>query len=153
MPIALLIIVVSITVLLAACAPRMFQRVRGKIATRVQLRDGLAWRGDTPPGAPANMLPPGVWRVTATPTWDENTGVWTMGGVPVWRGGKSDTINGVWQVMIVVDQAGGVAMLGVPVKPGDASYGLVAERVARTLADSIGVAWDNARRERNAGKH
>lgn len=141
MPIALLIIVVSITVLLAACAPRMFQRVRGKIATRVQLRDGLAWRGDTPPGAPANMLPPGVWRVTATPTWDENTSVWTMGGVPVWRGGRSDTINGVWQAMIVVDQSGNVAMLGAPVKPGDASYGLVAERVARALADSIGVTW------------
>lgn len=141
MPIALLIIVVFITVLLAACAPRMFQRVRGKIATRVQLRDGLVWRGDTPPGAPANMLPPGVWRVTATPTWDENTSVWTMGGVPVWRGGKSDPINGVWQAMIVVDQAGNVAMLGAPVKPGDASYGLVAERVARTLADSIGVTW------------
>lgn len=143
MPIALLIIVVSITVLLAACAPRMFQRVRGKIATRVQLRDGLAWRGDTPPGAPANMLPPGVWRVTATPTWDENTGVWTIGGVPVWRGGKNDPVMGMWQVMIAVDQAGGVAMLGAPVKPGDASYGLVAERVARTLADSIGITWKN----------
>lgn len=143
MPIALLIIVVSITVLLAACAPRMFQRVRGKIATRVQLRDGLAWRGDTPPGAPANMLPPGVWRVTATPIWDENAGAWTMGGVPVWRGGKNDPVMGMWQVMIAVDQAGGVAMLGAPVKPGDASYGLVAERVARTLADSIGITWKN----------
>ena len=89
------------------------------------------------------MLQPGVWRVTATPIWDENTGAWTINGVPVWRGGKSDPVTGVWQVMIVVDQAGGVAMLGVPVKPGDASYGLVAERVARTLADSIGVTWKN----------
>ena len=50
-------------------------------------------------------------------------------------------MTGVCQAMIVVDQAGGVATLGVPVKPGDASYGLVAERVARTLADSIGVTW------------
>lgn len=32
-------------------------------------------------------------------------------------------------------------MLGVPVKPGNASYGLVAERVVLTLADSIGVTW------------
>lgn len=52
-------------------------------------------------------------------------------------------MTGTWQVMIVVDQAGGVAMLGVPVKPGDASYGLVAERVARTLAGSIGITWKN----------
>ena len=52
-------------------------------------------------------------------------------------------MTGVWQVMIVVDQAGGVAILGAPVKPGDASYGLVAERVARTLADSIGITWKN----------
>ena len=58
-----------------------------------------------------------------------------------WSGGKNDPVTGVWQVMIVVDQAGGVATLGVPVKPGDASYGLVAERVARTLAGSIGVTW------------
>lgn len=64
-----------------------------------------------------------------------------MKGVPVWRGCKNDNVTGVWQVMIVVDQAGSVAMLGVPVKPGDASYGLVAERVALTLADSIGVTW------------
>lgn len=142
MPFVLLATIAAITVLLlAVCAPRLFQRLRGKVAARIQLRDGLAWRGDTPRNTPANMLPPGVWRVTATPAWDENTGVWTMGGVPVWRGGKSDPINGVWQAMIVVDQAGGVAMLGAPVKPGDASYGLVAERVARTLADSIGVTW------------
>lgn len=141
MPIVLLVVVAAVITLLAVCAPRLFQRLRGKVAARIQLRDGLAWRGDTPRNTPANMLPPGVWRVTATPAWDENTGVWTMGGVPVWRGGKSDPINGVWQAMIVVDQAGGVAMLGAPVKPGDASYGLVAERVARTLADSIGVTW------------
>lgn len=50
-------------------------------------------------------------------------------------------MTGVCQAMIVVDQAGGVAILGAPVKPGNASYGLVAERVARTLADSIGVTW------------
>lgn len=153
MPFVLLATIAAITVLLAACAPRVFQRVRGKVAARIQLRDGLTWRGDTPPGAPANMLQPGVWRITATPIWDENTGAWTMNGIPVWRGGKSDPVNGVWQVMIVIDQACGVATLGVPVKPGDASYGLVVERVARTLADSIGVTWDNARRERNAGKH
>lgn len=78
------------------------------------------------------MLPPGVWRITGAPTWDENVGAWTMGGVPVSRGGKNGPVTGIWQVMIVVDQAGGVATLGVPVKPGDASYGLVAERVART---------------------
>lgn len=143
MPIILLVVVAAVIVLLAACTPRTFQRVRGKISARIQLRDGLAWRGDTPPGAHANMLQPGVWRVTATPIWDENTGAWTINGVPVWRGGKSDPVTGVWQVMIVVDQAGGVAMLSVPVKPGDASYGLVAERVARTLADSIGVTWKN----------
>lgn len=141
MPIVLLVVVAAAIVLLAAFAPRTFQRLRGKIAARVQLRDGLAWRGDTPPGAPVNTLQPGVWRVTDTPTWDENTGAWTMGGVPVWRGGKNDPVTGVWQVMIVVDQAGGVAILGAPVKPGDASYGLVAERVARTLADSIGITW------------
>ena len=64
-----------------------------------------------------------------------------MGGVPVWRGGKNAPVTGIWQAMIVVDQAGGVATLGAPVKPGNASYGLVAERVARTLADSIGVTW------------
>lgn len=141
MPFVILVVIAATTALLAACAPRLFQRVRGKVAARIQLRDGLAWRGDTPPGAHANMLQPGVWRVTETPIWDENAGAWTMGGVHVWRGGKTDPINGVWQVMIVVDQAGGVAMLGVPVKPGDASYGLVAERVVRTLAESIGVTW------------
>lgn len=138
-----MIVVAAIIVaaLAAVFAPQLFARLKGRAMTRIQLRDGLAWRGDMPPGAHANMLPPGVWRVTATPVWDENTGVWTMGGAPVWRGGKSDPINGVWQAMIVVDQAGGVAMLGVPVKPGDASYGLVAERVARSLADSIGITW------------
>ena len=143
MPIVLLVVVAATIALLAAFAPRTFQRVRGKIAARIQLRDGLAWRGDTPPGAPVNTLRPGVWRITATPIWDENTGAWTMGGVPVWRGGKSDPVTGMWQAMIVVDQAGGVATLGVPVKPGDASYGLVAERVVRSLADSIGVTWKN----------
>ena len=143
MPVALLVAVAATTVLLAVCAPRVFQRVRGKVSARIQLRDGLAWRGDMPPGAHANMLPPGVWRVTDAPTWDENVGAWTMGGVPVSRGGKNDPVTGAWQVMIVVDQAGGVATLGVPVKPGDASYGLVAERVARTLADGIGVTWKN----------
>lgn len=138
----MIVVAAIIVVALAAVfAPQLFARLKGRAMTRIQLRDGLAWRGDMPPGAHANMLPPGVWRVTATPVWDENTGVWTMGGVPVWRGGKSDPINGVWQAMIVVDQAGGVAMLGVPVKPGDASYGLVAERVARSLADSIGITW------------
>ena len=143
MPFVILVVVAAVITLLTVCAPRIFQRVRVKIAARIQLRDGLAWRGDTPPGAHASMLQPGVWRVTDTPTWDENTGAWTMGGVPVSRGGKNDPVTGIWQVMIVVDQAGGVAMLGVPVKPGDASYGLVAERVARTLADSIGVTWKN----------
>ena len=143
MPIVLLVVVAAFIVLLAVCAPRLFQRLRGKVAARIQLRDGLVWRGDTPPGVPVNTLHPGVWRITATPTWDENAGAWTMVGVPVWRGGKNDPVTGVWQVMIVVDQAGGVATLGVPVKPGDASYGLVAERVARTLADSIGVTWKN----------
>ena len=141
MPFVILVAVAATIVLLAACAPRMFQRVRGKITARIQLRDGLAWRGDTPPGAPVNTLQPGVWRITDAPIWDENVVAWTMGGVPVWRGGKNDPVTGTWQVMIVVDQAGGVATLGVPVKPGDASYGLVAERVARTLADSIGVTW------------
>ena len=141
MPVVLLAVVAATTVLLATFAPRTLQRVRGKVAARIQLRDGLAWRGNMPPGVSVSALPPGVWRVTATPIWDENVGAWTMGGVPVWRGGKSDPVTGVWQVMIVVDQAGGVAMLGVPVKPGDASYGLVAERVARTLADSIGITW------------
>lgn len=116
MPFVILVAVVAVIALLAACAPRMFQRVRGKITARIQLRDGLAWRGDTPPGAPVNTLQPGVWRITDAPIWDENVGAWTMGGV---------------------------ATLGVPVKPGDASYGLVAERVARTLADSIGVTWKN----------
>lgn len=67
MPVALLVAVIA---MLAACAPRTFQRVRGKIAARIQLRDGLAWRGDTPPGTPVNTLQPGVWRVTATPAWD-----------------------------------------------------------------------------------
>lgn len=143
MPVVLLVVVAAVIVLLAACAPRMFQRVRGKVAARIQLRDGLAWRGDTPPDTPVAALPPGVWRVTATPTWDNERGAWTMGGVPVWRGGRNDPVTDVWQAMIVVDQAGGVAMLGAPVKPGDASYGLVAERVARTLADSIGVTWKN----------
>ena len=143
MPIVLLVVVVAVIVLLAAFAPRVFQRIRGKIAARIQLRDGLAWRGDTPHNTTANMLPPGVWRITATPIWDENTGAWTMNGVPVWRGGKNDPVTGVWQAMIVVDQAGGVAILGTPVKPGDASYGLVAERVARTLADIIGITWKN----------
>ena len=141
MPFVILVAVAATIVLLAACAPRIFQRVRGKVAARIQLRDGLAWRGDTPPGAPVSELPPGVWRITATPIWDENTGAWTMGGVPVWRGGKNDPVTGAWQVMIVADQTGGVAMLGAPVKPGDASYGLVAERVARTLAESIGITW------------
>lgn len=140
-----MIVVAAIIVaaLAAVFAPQLFARLKGRAMTRIQLRDGLAWRGDMPPGAHANMLPPGVWRVTATPVWDENAGAWTMSGVPVWRGGKNDPVTGAWQVMIVVDQAGGVAMLGVPVKPGDASYGLVAERVARTLADSIGVTWKN----------
>lgn len=143
MPVVLFVVVAAVIVLLAVCAPRLFQQVRGKIAARIQLRDGLAWRGDTPPDAPVNTLQPGVWRITDAPIWDENVGAWTMGGVPVWRGGKNDPVTGTWQVMIVVDQAGGVATLGVPVKPGDASYGLVAERVARTLADSIGVTWKN----------
>lgn len=48
MPVALLVAVAATTVLLAVCAPRVFQRVRGKVAARIQLRDGLAWRGDTP---------------------------------------------------------------------------------------------------------
>ena len=143
MPVVLLVVVAAVIALLAACAPRVFQRVRGKVAARIQLRDGLAWRGDTPPNTPANMLPPGVWRVTATPVWGENAGAWTMGGVPVWCGGKNDPVTGIWQVMIVVDQAGGVAILGAPVKPGDASYGLVAARVARSLAESIGITWKN----------
>ena len=143
MPVVLLVVVAAAIVLLAAFVPRTLQHVRGKVAARIQLRDGLAWRGDTPPGAPVSALPPGVWRVTATPTWDENTGAWTMGGVPVWRGGKNDPVTVVWQAMIVVDQAGGVAVLGVPVKPGDASYGLVAERVARSLADSVDITWKN----------
>lgn len=143
MPIVLLVVVAAVIALLAVCAPRVFQRVRGKVASRIQLRDGLAWRGDTPPGATVSALPPGVWRITATPTWDENTGAWTINGVPVSRGGKNDPVKGIWQVMIVVDQAGGVAILGAPVKPGDASYGLVAERVARTLANSIGITWKN----------
>lgn len=140
----MIVVAAIIVVALAAVfAPQLFARLKGRAMTRIQLRDGLAWRGDMPPGAHASMLPPGVWRVTATPAWDENTGVWTMGGVPVWRGGKNDPVTGAWQVMIVVDQAGGVATLGVPVKPGDASYGLVAERVARTLADGIGITWKN----------
>lgn len=143
MPVVLLVVVAAVIALLAVCAPRTFRRVRGKVAARIQLRDGLAWRGDTPPNTPANMLPPGVWRITDAPTWDENVGAWTMGGAPVSRGGKNDPVTGIWQVVIVVDHAGGVAMLGVPVKPGDASYGLVAERVARTLANSIGVTWKN----------
>lgn len=138
-----MIVVAAIIVaaLAAVFAPQLFARLKGRAMTRIQLRDGLAWRGDMPPGAHANMLPPGVWRVTATPVWDENAGAWTMSGVPVWRGGKNDPVTGIWQAMIVVDQAGGVATLGVPVKPGDASYGLVAERVARSLADSIGITW------------
>lgn len=143
MPFVLLATIASITVLLAVCAPRLFQRLRGKVASRIQLRDGLVWRGDTPPREPVSALPPGIWRITATPEWDARSGAWTMSGVPVWRGGKNDPVSGVWQVMIVVDQVGDVATLGVPVKPRDASYGLVAERVARTLADSIGVTWKN----------
>ena len=140
----MIVVAAIIVVALAAVfAPQLFARLKGRAMTSIQLRDGLAWRGDTPLGAHANMLQPGVWRVTATPVWDENAGAWAMGGVPVWRGGKSDPVTGVWQVMIVVDQAGGVATLGVPAKPGDASYGLVAERVARTLADSIGITWKN----------
>lgn len=47
MPFVLLVVVAAVIALLAACAPRTFQRVRGKIAARIQLRDGLAWRGDT----------------------------------------------------------------------------------------------------------
>ena len=47
MPVVLLVVVAAVIVLLAACAPRTFQRVRGKVAARIQLRDGLAWRGDT----------------------------------------------------------------------------------------------------------
>ena len=47
MPFVILVVVAAVIVLLAACAPRTFQRVRGKIAARIQLRDGLAWRGDT----------------------------------------------------------------------------------------------------------
>ena len=138
----MIVVAAIIVVALAAVfAPQLFARLKGRAMTRIQLRDGLAWRGDMPPGVSVSALPPGVWRITAMPTWDENTGVWTMGGAPVWRGGKNDTVTGVWQVMIVVDQAGGVATLGVPVKPGDASYGLVAERVARSLADSIGITW------------
>lgn len=141
MPVVLLVVVAAVIALLAACAPSVFQRVRGKVAARIQLRDGLAWRGDTPPGVSVRALQPGVWRVTATPIWDENVGAWTMNSAPVWRGCETDPVTGTWQVMIVVDQAGGVATLGVPVKPGDASYGLVAERVVRSLADSIGVTW------------
>ena len=64
MPFVLLVIAVATTALLAACAPRLFQRVRGKVAARIQLRDGLAWRGDTPPHEPVSALPPGIWRVT-----------------------------------------------------------------------------------------
>lgn len=82
MPVVLLVVVAAVIVLLAACTPRTFRRVRGKVAARIQLRDGLAWRGDTPPNTPANMLPPGVWRITGAPTWDENVGAWAMGGVP-----------------------------------------------------------------------
>ena len=141
MPVVLLVVVAAVIALLAVCAPRTFRRVRGKGSARIQVRDGLAWRGDTPPGAPANTPQPGVGRPTATPARGDGGGAWTMGGVPVWRGGKNDPVTGIWQVMIVVDQAGGVATLGVPVKPGDASYGLVAERVARSLAESIGVTW------------
>ena len=48
MPVVLLVVVAAVIALLAVCAPRVFQRVRGKVATRIQLRDGLAWRGDTP---------------------------------------------------------------------------------------------------------
>lgn len=60
MPSVILVVVTSTIVLLATFAPRMFQRVRGKTATRIQLRDGLVWSGDTPPGAPVSELPPGV---------------------------------------------------------------------------------------------
>lgn len=48
MPVVLLVVVAATIALLAVCAPRTFQRVRGKVAARIQLRDGLAWRGDTP---------------------------------------------------------------------------------------------------------
>lgn len=47
MPVVLLIVVAAVITLLAVCAPRVFQRVRGKVAARIQLRDGFAWRGDT----------------------------------------------------------------------------------------------------------
>ena len=47
MPVVLLVVVAAVIVLLAVCAPRVFQRVRGKVAARIQLRDGFAWRGDT----------------------------------------------------------------------------------------------------------
>lgn len=47
MPVVLLVVVAAVIALLAVCAPRVFQRVRGKVAARIQLRDGLAWRGDT----------------------------------------------------------------------------------------------------------
>lgn len=50
MPVVLFVVVAAVIVLLAVCAPRLFRQVRVKIAARIQLRDGLAWRGDTPPG-------------------------------------------------------------------------------------------------------
>ena len=56
MPFVILVVVAAVIALLAACAPRTFQRVRSKIAARVQLRDGLAWRGDTPPGGECKPL-------------------------------------------------------------------------------------------------
>ena len=59
MPIVLFVVVAAVIVLLAVCAPRLFQQVRGKIAARIQLRDGLAWRGDTPPGAPHGRVDDG----------------------------------------------------------------------------------------------
>lgn len=48
MPVVLLVVVAAVIALLAVCAPRAFQRVRDKVAARIQLRDGLAWRGDMP---------------------------------------------------------------------------------------------------------
>ena len=41
MPVVLLVVVAATIALLAVCAPRTFQRVRGKVAARIQLRDGL----------------------------------------------------------------------------------------------------------------
>ena len=47
MPVVLLVVVAAVIALLAVCAPCVFQRVRGKVAARIQLLDGFAWRGDT----------------------------------------------------------------------------------------------------------